>query len=249
MVLDPNSAGQPVVDPNATPAADAGTTPPVADTGTPAPEDPQKMVPLAALHEERNNTKALKDEIDALKQAMYSTPQQPQQQQNPYQQQQQPYNPQQNQQQQMSQQLEEMWDDDPRKAMQTEVMMALNWYDQANASVDVQESQAAKAHTDFDNYRNEVRQYIRTLPVTERSNPGMVESAYYFVKGRYSDDVVKKSEEAILAKIRAGEYAQGINYGAGSPAVPVTAAQATPQQAQMAANMGMSVEDYMKGVK
>ncbi len=228
-------------EPVATPPVPAqGTPEPTPAPGTP-PADGEKMVPLAALHEERNTTKSLKDEIEGLKQALYTQPQQPQYPQQPQMQQQQyPQNPMQNQQ----VVLEEMWEEDPRKAMQTEVMMALNWYDKANATVDQQEAQAAKSHPDFDTYRNEVRSYIRSLPVNERANPGMVESAYYFVKGRYADDHAKTREAELLAKMKAGQYAAGIPYSAPAPAAP---AQATMEEAQMAANMGLSIEDYMKG--
>jgi hypothetical protein len=211
--------------------ATQGTTQPPATQGS---AEEQKLVDIRALHESREQIRALRTELDALKlQQQYHPQQLPQQQQ----QFQQPAND-------VARQLEELWEDDPRKAMQAEVMMALNWYDNSNAEMDRQEEKLASQYTDFNNYRAQIRGYLRSIPVAERAKPGMVESAYYFVKGQSTDTLLKQREEEFMKKMGAGRNATGIGYG-GMPTTPTTDAPTFEQQ-EMAAKMGMSVEDYMK---
>lgn len=134
--------------------------------------------------------------------------------------------------------------------MQTEVMMALSWYDSTNAELDSQEHQIAGKYKDFDQYRTEVRRYLRSIPVSDRARPGMVESAYYFVKGRGADNLLKAKEEELLKRIRAGEAVQGITHGTmPSSASDQQPLKPTQEQINAAAAMGMKVEDYMQGVK
>lgn len=243
MVDNPTNPGQgtPAIDPNAQPAGAQA-----AAQGTPAPEGgadgqpagDQKVVPLAALHESREREKALKAELEALK--TYQ-PAQPQQYYSP-----QPMQPQIDD---VTAKLDGMWEEDPRRAMQTEILMAFNWYDSVGADLDAQEAKAKEGHTDFDTYRPKVREYLRSLPVAERAKPGVVESAYYFVKGQNADTLLSEQEKAIISKIRAGEAVQGIAAGASTGAPAPQATQATPEQINAANAMGMKVEDYMAGIK
>ena len=243
--------GQAVIDPNATPAADAGATPtPEAgsgDTGA-QPGNEQKTVPLAALHEEREKARSMRVELDALKANLANSFQN--QQQNQHQ-----YNPMQQQQQQQvqpnnqHQQLEQMWEQDPKRAVQTEIQMALQWYDKSNTQLDSQEDSLAGQHPDFNNYRSEVRKYLRTLSPNQRSQPGVVELAYYVVKGQKVDGLVEQSNQALIDKIKAGEQVQGFTGTVGSPAVPAKQVPLTHDQKNAAMAMGMTPDEYMKNVR
>jgi len=227
---------------NQTPTAPVAGAIPTATPQAPATQGPaqdeQKMVDLRALQESREQIKSLRAELDMVRAGpqQYGMPQQ-QQYQAP---------PQEN----YQQQLENLWDEDPRKAMQAEVMMALNWYDASNAAVDKQEETLASKYTDFNNYRGQIRSYLRGIPVAERTKPGMVESAYYFVKGQSTDDILKQREEELMKKYHAGGMAGGLRYGATSASTSAAdPSTASMEQKMQADKMGMSIEDYMKNVK
>lgn len=249
--------------PAATPAPPAGgqpsatPTPGAQPTGAPAQGQPSgdqdKNVPIQALHEERDKrqqlqaqNQTLQQQLDQLKaqfQVMgmqqYGQPGMGQQQQMP-------------QQRDIRAELEQLWETDPRKAMQTEMQMGFQWYDQVNASVEAQLDELSQKHPDFNQYRPEVRKYLHSIPIQQRTQQGVPELAYYTVKGQRVDDIVKAQQEELLKKIRAGEQVQGLSTGAtGSPAAMQTqgGVQYTPQQAAVAQAMGMSVEDYLKHAK
>jgi len=224
------------------PGSDKSGTQPPASGG-----DEQKTVPLAALHEEREKIKALRDELSALKNAMatgsgdiYGQPPQP------------AYPPQQPQQQygDIRQQMDELWETNPRAAMQTEINMALNWYDKVNTQLDIQEADFASKHQDFDKYRPEVRRYLRSLPMNQRNNPTIVQAAYFYVKGQKVDDLINLSKEELIAKIRSGETVQGLEGTTSAPPAPPSGTkQPTPDQVKVAQAMGMKIDDYMAMVR
>lgn len=195
----------------------------------------------AELGETKSQMQALKEELEILKQAgiggRQSGPGQ--------------YAPQAVPQDHAHRQLEALWESDPKRAMQTELQMALQWYDQSNAAVEIQADEVAKKHADFNKYRSEVNRYLRTIPIETRTKPGVVEAAYFYVRGQKVDDLVNLSREELIAKIRNGERVQGLEgapAGAYQPA-PTPDAKPTAEQINVAAAMNMSVEDYMKHVK
>jgi len=242
----PAATGAPAAPP-ATPPATPPAPAPGAKPADPPISDPTKTVPLAALHESREQAKALKEEVEVLKQAI--TGLQPQQQ--PYQQ---PGAPQQPYQQppqaaMVDQQLAELWDTDPRKGMQAEMNLALNWYDSTGAAVDAQEAQTAGKHPDFNNYRDDIRRYLRAIPMNRRADPGVVELAYFAVKGQKVDSILEQNQKTTLERLQAGETVQGIAGTFSAPAVAPAASQPTQEQAATAAAMGLTVEQYMTGVK
>ena len=221
----------------ATPPADGG------QGGSPAEPDP-KTVDLRALQESRDREKVLKGEIDALKTLYGNTPPG-----------QGPAAPSQlptagdnvaN----VGHKLEALWDEDPRKAMQTELMMAINWYDSTNTEVDVQSDAAATKYTDFDQYRTQINKYLRGLPVTERSRPGMVESAYFFIKGKGADALLTKKEEELRGRYAAGVGATG--FPGGTTTVATSGGQnvqLTADELKVAEAMGITPEQYAKNKK
>ena len=240
------SAVAPAVNPEPTTPAVVAPTVNAAPATPGAPQtDAEKMVPLAALHEEREKFKGLRDEFDSFKQNMAAmqfqqpTPTQypqPQPQANP------------TLADNNNQALAEMWETDPRKGMQTEMNMMLNWYDEQNIALDDQMDEASNKFTDFATYRNDIRKYLRLVKPGQRNVPGVVETAYFLAKGQKADANVQTAQEAMAAKIRAGEAVQGIT-GASSGTQVVSPEQLTQQQANAAAAMGLTPEQYMAGVK
>lgn len=193
----------------------------------------------AELGETKSQMQALKEELEILKQAGVGRQAGPQ------------FAPQQPQQDYAHRQLEALWESDPKRAMQTELQMALQWYDQSNAAVETQADEVAKKHADFNKYRSEVNRYLRTIPIETRTKPGVVEAAYFYVRGQKVDDLVNLSREELIAKIRNGERVQGLE---GAPAgayqpTPTAEVKPTAEQMNVAAAMNMTVEDYMKHVK
>lgn len=228
-------------------------------TGTPDPNNPGAsggqpqpgQVPLTALHEERDKRQALQAETQALKEQLQYLQsvvgQQPPNAGNAHgtvypQQQQQPMAG--------SQQLDQLWEQDPRRAVQAELTMALDWYDRVNSQLDMQEASVAAKHPDFDKFRGEVRRYVRSLPTAERAKPGVVELAYYACRGQKVDDIIQARQQELLDKIRRGEQVQGFDYAGASAPPPVNQSKKlTEEQKQVAAAMNLSEEEYLKHVK
>lgn len=238
-------------EPIKTPAqgASATATPPATPgaNATPPAQGGDKMVPLSALHEAREEIRQMRAQMDELK--ALSTPPQTQY---GYSQpgynntytgnQQGTYNP--------RQEIDRLWEEDPRRAMQAELSMAFNYYDQANASVENQEAQVEAKYKDFNSFRTEVKRYLRGVPIDSRTKPGVVEAAYFLVKGQKTDDLINLSKEEIIAKIKAGEFVQGIT-GTGGASIPSSPnlVRPTDEQARAADAMGMAVDEYMKWIK
>lgn len=196
-------------------------------------QQPAQTVDLRALHEAREQIKGLREELQTYKAAHQVTQYaQPVQQQQAFQD--------------VGAQLEKMWEEDPRKAMQAEITMALQWYDSSNAEVDQQEEVASKRYADFDKYRGQIRKYLRSVPVSERIKPGMVESAFHFVKGMDVDNIIKAREEELLAKYRAGEMASGVTTAGASGTSAGTGVKYTVDELKAAQAMNMPIEQYLK---
>lgn len=237
----------PVVDPVAPPAADAGV-PSQTDVNTP------KQVPLAALQEERDRNRELRAQIEALNRVVSSTgiptgiptgdpnagihptPTQPTQPTMDLP----PQGPQMS-----KEELDRLWQDDPRRAMQTEMGMALNWYDRVGAMVDHQEAHLGRTFKDYDQYRDQVRAYVRALPPEHRIKPGVVEMAYYVVRGQSFDKNVQVREAELLRKIRAGESVQGLAPGTVSSSAATSPTQISATEADIASKMGMTPQEYL----
>lgn len=230
----------------ATPPAEGGA-PAQGTEGKPVNE-PQ--VDLRALHEAREQIKDLKIELDAMRatQSMYS----PAAMGNPYgsydptTSAMQPQAPPQNN---TATQLDELWRTDPRRAVQTELMMAMDWQDKVSTSIDNQLDELAREHPDAGQYRSDISRYIRTLPLNRRNVPGIAKTAYFYVKGQKVDDLINLSKEELIEKLRRGETVQGLTGSSSAPATPPAAAKPTQDQANAAAALGMSVEDYMANIK
>jgi hypothetical protein len=230
--MDPNNAG------NAAPPAGAPTAN-VNSAPNQVVNQPGQTVPLAELMKEREQRQSMQAEVEALKSTVASlanrssapsapAPSQPD----------------------VRAQLEDMWREDPRKAMQMEMSLAMQWRDQVDVTVESAMSNAASKYADFGNYQNEVKHYLRQLPLEQRASPGVVDAAYYMVKGSKADELIKAGIESGLKKLNGAEYSSGISGGSsgGGQGQPNTTILNADQK-QIASAMGMSDEDYMKHMR
>lgn len=243
---DPIKAGTP---PAPAPAASPAATPPAPVTPpAPAAQKPgdtpaagaSQMVPLTALQEEREKRQSLQSEIEQLKKivgqnVMYdihgnpvATPQAPVQ----------PVDP-------IRQEVEKLWETDPRKAVQTELMMAVDWYDRQSAAVEAAEADAAGRYQDFNDFRNAARRYVRSLPIQQRSQQGVWDAAYYFAKGQKVDDIVARERETLTNKFRSGEFPPNLPAGAFTPPPAAPAATLSPDEMKVCEIMGIAPEAYL----
>jgi hypothetical protein len=205
----------------------------------PAPAIPGvTTVPLPELLDERNKRQALEKTVEDLKlqmgalQKVAPAPAVPLQPTNQFQ-----------------EQMDKLWESDPRRAVQAEIMTAINWFDGVQASVDAQEHVLQTKYNDYNNYRTEVRNYVRSLPIEQRMKEGIAELAYYAVKGQHlpTDQAAQRQlwEAEFLEKVRRGEVTS-IPAGAISTPSIVPQTQATDEERKVADAMGMSVDEYLK---
>jgi len=209
-----------------------------------------KTVPLAALHEERNRRQELQAELEALRSVagdniLFDINGRPVQAAQPPQQQGQTVSRTDT----ANEDLEKLWEDNPRRAVQMEIMAANQWRDQQEAMMDQQLVTAREKYSDFDRHQSTIKQYIRTLPVTHRGKPGVVDLAYYVVKGQNSGMAVEQAKAEMLRKIQAGENVQGLPTGtrAAPPAAKGTVLNA--EQLRVADAMGLTAEQYISAIK
>lgn len=224
--------------PAAVPPAAAPVTPKVTVTPAPAAAPGAQTVPLPELLEERNKRQALEKsvqdmqaELAAMKKVAPS-PAPAAQPQDEY-----------------RKQLDHLWETDPRKAVQAEIMTAMTWYDTVQAQIDTQEHNLSTKYPDYNNFRTEIRGYVRSLPIEQRMRDGVVELAYYAVKGQRVDSTLdsmrQQWEQEFLRKLQAGEIT---NVPAGTVTMPpvIPQVQATDEEKAVAAAMNMSIDDYLK---
>jgi len=247
-VIPPAKPAEPTVPPSPVDKLGVPPSPGAIDETGAKPPVPPNMVPITALHEERDKRQSLQAEIEVLKRVagqnvLYDATGAPVAQspqvappQNDY-----------------AKQLDELWESDPRKAVQAELMAAINWYDKVNSDIDFQEGQLADKYADFNTYRTEVRRYVRTLPPEQRTKPGIVELAYYAIRGQKVDGIISKTkadiEAEMMRKYQAGELAAGLPPGGVSapPAVPGAVAL-TPDQKNACLALGITEADYVKNM-
>ena len=225
----------------AAPATATGIPGKPAGSGTPAPAAPAGgMVPLAALQEERERRQSLQADLEALK-ARVNTMQAPQQQ---YQQQ--PQQPQFDQ----RVELNRLWETDPRRAVQTEIMLAAQWQDGINAQVDGESEALAAKYKDFNNFRGEAMRYVRSLPLEQRARPGIVEMAYMLARGQGVDQLIEQQRQQLQQQFQ--QNPAMFQMPAGSGATPPPSLQAgglTEEQLGVAAKMRLTPEQYSAGLR
>jgi len=146
--------------------------------------------------------------------------------------------------------LNKAWEEDPRKAVNMEMMMALNWYDSLTTSIETQKDVVRAKYPDFGNFENEVSRHLKKLPMDQRAQAGAVELAYLVAKGSKADSMLQSEKDKAVAelikRIQAGEQIQGITGGTVSVPSSTSGPKPTSEQIQAANAMGMKIEDYMK---
>ena len=225
------------------------TPPPAAKPAgvPPAPAQEGTTVPIAALHEEREKRQQMQAQLDAMKKVMsnnvlFDMNGNPVMQQ--HQQQQQPD---------YSAQVEKLWETDPRKAVQAEIYAAMSWRDRVDAEVEGQAAEVSTKYQDFNTLRPEVMNYIRTMPIEQRNRPGIIEAAYYFIRGQKVDNIIaqkqREMESEYLRKFQAGEMASMLPPGSvSSPPVQQGAVTLTQDQKNAAAAMRVPEAEYAKWI-
>jgi hypothetical protein len=230
--------------PGAAPIAAAAPAPAKpAVSGTPAPAAPAGgMVPLAALQEERERRQSLQADLESLKQQVGRL-QQPQTYQQPVQQQQQP-------QVDHTAELNRLWETDPRKAVQVEIMMAAQWTDNINAQVDQESDALANKYKDFNNFRGEAMRYVRSLPLEQRARPGIVEMAYMLARGQGVDQLIEQQRVQLQQQFQQNPAMFQMPVGAGGNPPPTQQPVGlTEEQLKVAAAMRMTPEQYSAGIR
>jgi len=193
---------------------------------------PSGTVPITALHEERTKRQALETEMTQLRDMVT---------QRGYQQQ----ATQEAQPNQMQKEIEQLWDTDPRKAVQAEIMVAMNWRDSVEANLSSQASELSGKYTDFNTYRNQAETYVRSLPLDQRSDPRVMEVAYLVVRGQNVDSIMEKQKNDLYQQFQKGEFV-GTTPAPGTFTAPAAtgAIPLTQDQINAATAMGMTPEDY-----
>jgi len=241
---DPQAASKPNV------PAPASQTPAAQTPGaSPAPAQEGTQVPISALHEEREKRQQMQAQLEALKKVMANNMLFDAEG-NPVMQQPAAPAPQNN----YQQELEKLWETDPRRAVQTEIYAAMSWRDRLDANVERQANDASAKYPDFNSIRSDVMNYIRTMPLEQRDKPGMVDAAYYFVRGQRVDNIIaqkqKELEAEYLRKFQAGELASNLPAGSMStPPAPQGAIVLTEDQKKAAAAMRVTEAEYAKWIK
>jgi hypothetical protein len=190
-------------------------------------------VPLPVLLEERSKRQQLETELAQLKQLSQASQQ-------PTAPVQQGYDPQ--------AELEKLWETDPRKAVEATIMMNMDWRDRVDASLNIQADQLAMKYPDFNNFRSATLGYVRSLPIHQRNAPGILDAAYFMVKGQNVDVLLQQRENELLERYRRGDLAAAqLLQPAGSfsaPSTPTTSVTLTSEQIRVAEAMGLSPEAY-----
>ena len=218
-----------------TPGAPA--TPPVpAAPGAVKPE-PQ-VVPIGALLDERGKRQALEAELNLLRQQAPTSPyhQQPAQQ---------FVQPQQD----VKAQMDRLWETDPRQAVESQIMLSIDWYDRVNNSLDMQADMLASKYPDFNTHRTAATRYVRSMPANQRGLQGVLESAYFYVKGQNVDSIMQAYEAELLRKYQAGEFVSQLPGAGQTPTPQPGAVTMTEEQSAVARAMGMSDEEYAANMK
>lgn len=233
----------------------AGTPAPATEV-QPAPEvqsgdssNDVKQVPLPALREERarrqeehSRAQTLENEVAELRRIVAES------QYNQTMNQQVPQQPQAD----PRAELEKLWEDDPKQAVRYEIMYAMDWRDQVDSSLEVQADALARKYPDFNNYRSTALGQVRSLPLNQRGGQGILEAAYFMVRGQNADQLIKQHEADLLEKYRRGEIsAAGLATppGSFSTPAPTNDVQLTDEQLRVADAMGLTPEQYMSAVK
>lgn len=71
---------------------------------------------------------------------------------------------------------------------------------EADQQIEVQKKRVRTSKTDFPDYEDEIDKYLSKMDTKSKTNPNAVETVYYIVKGKKSEDLVKSSEQETVLK-------------------------------------------------
>lgn len=213
-----------------------------------APEQQPSTVPYGALHEEREKRKALDIKLEQIK-LLYGDkikfdpmgnilPPEPIQ----------PVTPTTGIQaiSDLQRRVDETWEKDPKEAVRMEIGLAISWYDQQSALVDLQRDAARFKFPDFSKWESEINSYLRRLPLQQRTQPGIIELAYKYVKGDKIEQILETERAELARKYAAGEIVQGLPPGAGSGLPPGQGPTLTEDEMKVANAMNIPPNEYLK---
>jgi len=145
-----------------------------------------------------------------------------------------------------------VWEDEPKKAVRMEIMYAMDWRDRIDSGLEKQADDLSRQYPDFNTYRSTALGQVRSLPLNQRGGQGILEAAYFMVRGQNTDKIVKDQEAELLERYKRGDLsASGLATPPGSFSAPppVEGTPATQEQINVADAMGMTIEDYMGAQK
>lgn len=249
-VVPPQASPAPAVPSNVIGGSPAGASTPAAvlasaqnlnrpSSAAPAPQA-GGMVPLAALQEERERRQSLQADLESLKAQVGKLSQQQPQQYN------QPVQPMVDHQ----AELTKLWETDPRRAVQQEIMMAAQWQDNIHAQVDGEAEALAQRYPDFNNFRGEAMRYVRSLPLDQRARPGIVEMAYMLSRGQGVDRIIEQQRQQLQQQFQQNPAMFQMPTGAGvTPPPSQQQGGLTDEQIRVANAMGLTPEKYASGIR
>lgn len=204
------------------------------------------QVPISALHEERTKRQGLEKENEQLREAVQVKAYE---QQNYQAQPAAPVQPQEPQQ--TTEQVNQMWEDNPRQAVRAEIYQAMQWRDSIDSGISRQSAMLQNKFTDYNDHRQNAETYVRSLPMEQRANPNVMETAYFIVRGQNQDKALEKQKNELYAQYQqGGTPAQVATPAAGAYSAPpaTPGVQLTVEQLSAASMMGMSPEDYASSI-
>lgn len=154
-------------------------------------------------------------------------------------------------------QLEAMWETDPKAAMRAELMTGLTWLDGVNMQLRLVEAEFAKKHPDYAQHQTEILKYLAKVSPAQRADPSIIQVAYNAVRGSSSNldaliEAKVQEKLALMGKGNSAHAAAGIPFGGSSGSGSGAAGDVgklTTDQIAVAAAMGMSPEEYAKYVR
>ena len=143
-------------------------------------------------------------------------------------------------------QLNKLWEENPRQAVQTELMMMAEWMDQVNSNVDQENEALSRKYPDFNTYRGDAMKYVRSLPLGQRDRPGIVEMAYLLVRGQNVDRMLESQKTQLQQQFQTNPMMFMTPAGSFSTPPQQGGPTLTEDERKTAAVMGIKEEDYIK---
>ena len=150
----------------------------------------------------------------------------------------------------MKEEMDKLWQTDPRAAVERTVMLAAQWQDNINAQVDGEAAGLATKYTDFNDYRDTAMRYVRALPLDQRARPGIVEMAYLVTRGQNVDTIIERQRADMARQFQQNPASFQMPPGAGAPAIDSSnQVQATDAEARAARAMKIPIDQYLRWKK